>query len=63
MSRLFLIVMFASLALGSVLLFREIDASSHSVSDTIRPFAITVGPLWIAAVMAARIVLRGGRAS
>ena len=54
--------MFAALALGSMLLFREIDASSHSASDTIRPFVITVGPLWIAAVMAARIVLRGGRA-
>jgi hypothetical protein len=54
--------MFVALALGSVLLFRAIDASSHSASDTIRPFLITVGPLWIAAVMAARIVLRGGRA-
>ncbi len=55
-------VMFVALALGSVLLFREIDASSHSASDTLRPFVITVGPLWVVAVIAARIVLRGGRA-
>ena len=57
-----MVVMFAALTLGSVLLFREIDASSHSASDTLRPFVITVAPLWLVAVMAARIVLRGGRA-
>ena len=62
MSRVLLLVMFAALALGSVLVFREFDATSHSASDTIRPFVLTVGPLWVAAVMAARIVLRGGRA-
>jgi hypothetical protein len=52
--------MFAALALGSLLLFREIDATSHSVSDTIRPLVITIGPLWLAALVAARLVLRGG---
>ena len=62
MDRALLGVMFVALALGSVLLFREIDASSHSVSDTVRPFVITIGPVWLAAVLAARIVLRGGRA-
>ncbi len=62
MEKLLLVVMFLALAIGSALVFREIDATSHSVSDTIRPLLITVGPLWVAAVLAARVVLRGGRA-
>lgn len=62
MERLLAVVMFAGPALGSVLLFREIDATSHSASDTIRPLVITIGPLWLAAAVAARIVFRGGRA-
>jgi hypothetical protein len=63
MARVLLAVMFAALALGSALVFMTIDATSHSASDTLRPLLITVGPLWLAAIMAARIVLRGGRAS
>jgi hypothetical protein len=53
--------MFAALVVGTVLVFRELDTSSHSASDTLRPFLITVGPLWVAAVIAARIVRRGSR--
>ena len=49
----------ACLLAGTVLVFRTFDAHSHSASDTLRPFLLTVGPLWVAAVVAARALLRG----
>ncbi len=61
-SRALVAAMFVALLFGSVLLFRELDAASHSASDTLRPFLMAVGPLWVAAALAARIVLRGSRA-
>ena len=42
----------------AVLRFVAIDANSHSNSDTLRPFLLTIVPLWLVALWAARIVLR-----
>ena len=42
---------------GSALVFRAFDLHSHSASDTLRPFLLTVAPVWATAVWAARIVL------
>jgi hypothetical protein len=41
-----------ALAFGTVLVFLTIDSRSHSVSDTVRPFVITMGPVWLVAVLA-----------
>ena len=46
---------------GTVLVFEAFDRNSHSASDTIRPFVITMGPVWALAIAAARVILRGGR--
>jgi hypothetical protein len=48
----------ALLLYGSVLVFLAFDRTSHSASDTVRPFLITVLPVWIVFVAAARVVLR-----
>ena len=52
------VVAFVALVFGSVLVFQLFDRNSHSASDTIRPFVITVGPLWAVAVAAAVVLLR-----
>jgi hypothetical protein len=49
------------LLVGPVLAFRAFDVRSHSASDTLRPFLITVGPVWVVGIAAARSVLRGRR--
>ena len=49
---------FAALVFGSVLVFPVFDRNSHSASDTIRPFFITVAPLWVVAAAAAVVLLR-----
>lgn len=46
------------LLLGTALVFRSFDVHSHSASDTLRPFALTMAPAWIVGVAAARVVLR-----
>ncbi|MDH4178416.1 MAG: hypothetical protein OEW31_11035 [Thermoleophilia bacterium] len=46
---------------GTVLVFRAFDLHSHSASDTLRPFLITVVPVWVVAIAAAQIVLRDRR--
>lgn len=48
----------ALLLVGTVLVFHAFDAHSHSASDTLRPFVITMAPVWAVAVAAARIVRR-----
>jgi len=53
--------MFALLVFGTVQVFFILDSSSHSASDTLRPFFIALGPVWIAALWAARIVVRNSR--
>jgi hypothetical protein len=49
----------ALLVYGSVLIFLAFDRNSHSVSDTVRPFIITVGPVWLIALAGARTWLHG----
>jgi hypothetical protein len=46
----------------TVAVFLVFDHGSHSASDTLRPFLITIGPAWLVAVLAARWVLgrKGG---
>ena len=46
---------------GTVLVFEAFDRNSHSASDTIRPFVITMGPVWVLAIAASRVILRGAR--
>jgi hypothetical protein len=46
---------------GTVLVFRELDRNSHSASDTLRPFLLTMVPVWIVAFAAARAVLKDRR--
>jgi hypothetical protein len=54
----FVAVAFAVLLYGTVLVFMAFDRDSHSASDTIRPFVITMAPVWALSVVAARVVLR-----
>jgi hypothetical protein len=48
-----------ALAYGSVLVFAAFDRYSHSDIDTLRPFIITMGPVWFIAVAATVTLLRG----
>ncbi|MGC2240165.1 MAG: hypothetical protein WA726_04965 [Acidimicrobiia bacterium] len=41
----------------SVLLFATFDRDSHSASDTLRPFLLTVVPVWLIAYLAVRFVV------
>jgi hypothetical protein len=41
---------------GTVLVFRAFDLHSHSASDTLRPFIITMAPVWAVGVAAARVL-------
>lgn len=47
-----------ALLAGTVMVFMAFDRDSHSASDTIRPFVITMGPVWAVAIAAASILLR-----
>jgi len=49
---------FVVLLVGTVLVFQAFDRNSNSASDTIRPFLITMAPVWAVAVAAARVLLR-----
>jgi hypothetical protein len=51
-------VALAVLVYGSVLVFEAFDRNSNSASDTIRPFVVTMGPVWVLAIAAARVLLR-----
>jgi uncharacterized membrane protein HdeD (DUF308 family) len=48
----------ALLLAGTVMVFQAFDRQSHSVSDTLRPFLITMVPVWVVAVAGAMAVLR-----
>ena len=50
-----------ALLYGTVLVFLAFDRNSHSASDTIRPFLITMAPVWALAIAAARVPLRRTR--
>ena len=51
----------AVLFYGTVLVFQAFDRNSHSASDTIRPFVITMGPVWALSIWAAVVLLRKPR--
>jgi len=51
----------AVLLFGTVLVFEAFDRNSNSNSDTIRPFVITMGPVWALTVWAVTVVLRKPR--
>jgi len=53
-----LVVAFVFLAYGTVAVFLAFDRVSHSNSDTLRPFIITMVPVWGVAVWAAITLLR-----
>jgi len=48
---------FASLIAGTVMVFLVLDRHSHSASDTVRPFVITMLPVWAIALAGARVLL------
>jgi divalent metal cation (Fe/Co/Zn/Cd) transporter len=52
------VVALAVLLFGTVLVFEAFDRNSHSASDTIRPFIITMAPVWALAIAAATVLLR-----
>lgn len=52
------IAAFAVLLLGTVLVFEAFDRVSHSASDTLRPFIITMAPVWLVALAAAWVLVR-----
>jgi hypothetical protein len=43
---------------GTVLVFQAFDRQSHSVSDTLRPFLITMVPVWAIAAAGTVALLR-----
>jgi hypothetical protein len=49
---------FVLLVIGTVMVFGVFDRDSHSASDTIRPFLITMTPVWAVAIAAAIVLLR-----
>ncbi|HET6310077.1 MAG TPA: hypothetical protein VFH00_03615 [Candidatus Nitrosotalea sp.] len=51
----------AVLMFGTVLVFQAFDRVSHSNSDTIRPFVITMAPVWALAIWAAVVILKRDR--
>ena len=53
----------ASLIAGTVMVFLVLDRHSHSASDTLRPFVITMLPVWAIALAGAKVLLgrQGGR--
>lgn len=51
-------VAFALLLVGTALVFEAFDRVSHSASDTLRPFLITMAPVWAIAVAGAWALLR-----
>ncbi len=53
-----LIAGFVLLLFGTVMVFMAFDRNSHSNSDTIRPFLITMAPVWAVAITSAIVLLR-----
>jgi hypothetical protein len=56
--RLLVIGGVALLTGATVMVFLAFDRTSHSASDTLRPFLVTMLPVWIVFAAGARIVLR-----
>jgi hypothetical protein len=53
-------VALAVLVYGTVLVGMAFDRNSHSVSDTVRPTIVTMGPVWVLAIASARLLLQRG---
>jgi hypothetical protein len=53
-----LIAGFLLLLYGTIMVFMAFDRNSHSNSDTIRPFVITMAPVWAVAIASAIVLLR-----
>jgi uncharacterized membrane protein HdeD (DUF308 family) len=53
-----LIAGFVLLLFGTVMVFMAFDRDSHSNSDTLRPFVITMAPVWAVAIASAMVLLR-----
>jgi hypothetical protein len=51
----------AVLLVGTVLVFQAFDRGSNSASDTIRPFVITMGPVWALTIWSVTVLLRKPR--
>ena len=56
--RLSLVALWGLLLVGTGLAFRAFDSRSHSASDTLRPFLLTMVPVWVVSVAAAKTILR-----
>jgi uncharacterized membrane protein YdcZ (DUF606 family) len=54
-------VAFVLLVCGTVMVFLAFDRNSHSGSDTIRPFVITMAPVWAVAIAAVLALRRQSR--
>ena len=52
------VVAFALLLVGTVMVFAAFDRNSHSASDTLRPFVITMAPVWAVMIAGAWALLR-----
>lgn len=53
-----LVVGFLALMLGTVMVFMVLDRNSHLASETLRPFPITMAPVWAVAIASAIVLLR-----
>jgi divalent metal cation (Fe/Co/Zn/Cd) transporter len=54
-----MVVALVLLLYGTVAVYEAFDRNSHSASDAIRPFVITMGQVWALAIAAATVLLRG----
>jgi len=52
-----LLVAAVVLVVATVLAFVWFDRHSHSASDTLRPFLLTVVPVWLAAIAGWRVLI------
>ena len=59
--RILLALGFLVLMYGTVAVFLAFDRVSHSNSDTLRPFIITMAPVWAIAIAGAVAISRGSR--
>jgi len=57
-ARVFLGTAFIVLLAGTVMVFEAFDRQSNSNSDTIRPFLITMVPVWAVAIAGALAIVR-----
>ena len=57
-ARVFLGTAFIVLFAGSVMVFEAFDRQSNSNSDTLRPFLITMVPVWAVAIAGALAIVR-----